>query len=67
MEKTLINFSVFHSSDLFSDFKPDYVSDPIEIVDLYQIIAFLLKIPPNYHDGSWDRYEYIYRKQIKDY
>jgi hypothetical protein len=42
---------------IFLDFKPDYVSDPIEIVDLYQIIAFLLKIPPNYHDGSWDRYE----------
>ncbi len=55
-KKTLINFSAFPSLDLFSDFKPDYVSDPIEIVDLYQIIAFLLKIPPNYHDGSWDRY-----------
>jgi len=37
------------------DFKPGYVSDPIEIVDLYQIMAFLLQIDPNHHDGDWDR------------
>jgi predicted AlkP superfamily pyrophosphatase or phosphodiesterase len=37
------------------DFKPGFVSKPVEIVDLYQIMAFLLNIPPNAHDGSWDR------------
>ena len=38
------------------DFKPGYTSEePIEIVDFYQIMAFLLKIPPNLHDGSWTR------------
>jgi len=37
------------------DFKPGFESDPVEIVDLYQLMAFLLKIPPNAHDGSWDR------------
>ena len=38
------------------DFKPGYKLDTLEIVDIYQIMAFLLKIPPNMHDGSWDRY-----------
>merc|ERR1719323_1389417 len=37
------------------DFKPGYKLDTLEIVDIYQIMAFLLKIPPNMHDGSWDR------------
>merc|ERR1712083_1204329 len=37
------------------DFKPGFVSKPVEIVDLYQIMALLLNIPPNAHDGSWDR------------
>jgi len=37
------------------DFKPGFVSKPVEIVDLYQIMAFLLNIPPEAHDGSWDR------------
>jgi len=37
------------------DFKPGFVSKPIELVDIYQIMAFLLNIPPNAHDGSWDR------------
>merc|ERR1712123_274853 len=37
------------------DFKPGFVSKPVEIVDIYQIMAFLLNIPPNAHDGSWDR------------
>jgi ectonucleotide pyrophosphatase/phosphodiesterase family protein 5 len=37
------------------DFKSGYESDPIEIVDLYQVMAFLLKIPPNPHDGDWSR------------
>jgi len=37
------------------DFKSGFTSEPIEIVDIYQIMAFLLKIPPNYHDGQWSR------------
>jgi len=37
------------------DFKAGYTLDNIEIVDIYQIMAFLLKIPPNNHDGNWDR------------
>lgn len=37
------------------DFKPGYVSDPIESVDLYQLLCFLLHINPNDHDGSWAR------------
>jgi len=37
------------------DFKPGFVSKPVEIVDLYQIMAFLLNINPEAHDGSWDR------------
>jgi len=37
------------------DFKPGYVSKPVEIVDLYQVISFLLNIPPNHHDGDWNR------------
>lgn len=37
------------------DFKPGFSSKPIEIVDIYQIMTFLLKVPPNPHDGNWDR------------
>jgi len=37
------------------DFKPGYTLENIEIVDIYQIMAFLLKVPPNPHDGDWDR------------
>lgn len=37
------------------DFKSGYTSEPIETVDLYQLMAFLLKIPPNQHDGVWAR------------
>merc|ERR1711981_1165819 len=37
------------------DFKSGFTSEPIEIVDIYQIMAFLLKIPPNHHDGQWSR------------
>lgn len=37
------------------DFKPGYVSEPIEIVDLYQLMAFLLQVDPNPHHGDWDR------------
>jgi len=37
------------------DFKTGYVNEPIELVDLYQIMAFLLKVDPNQHHGNWDR------------
>merc|ERR1712079_845050 len=37
------------------DFKSGFTSEPIEIVDIYQIMAFLLKIPPNHHEGQWSR------------
>merc|ERR1711910_194324 len=37
------------------DFKSGFESEPVEIVDIYQIMAFLLKIPPNIHDGDWER------------
>ena len=37
------------------DFKAGFTLDDIEIVDIYQIMAFLLKIPPNNHDGNWNR------------
>jgi hypothetical protein len=37
------------------DFKKGFKSDPIEAVDLYQLMAFLLQIKPNENDGSWDR------------
>merc|ERR1712213_160289 len=37
------------------DFKSGFMSEPIEIVDIYQIMAFLLKIPPNPHEGQWSR------------
>merc|ERR1712025_1126434 len=32
-----------------------YLRDNMEIVDMYQLMAFLLKVPPNPHDGDWDR------------
>ena len=42
------------------DFKPGYtLKESIEIVDIYQIMAFLLKVPPNEHDGNWDRLRLI--------
>jgi len=38
------------------DFKPGYtLKENIEIVDIYQIMAFLLQVPPAAHDGNWDR------------
>jgi len=38
------------------DFKKNYkMYDPIEIVDFYQMICFLLQIPPEDHHGSWER------------
>merc|ERR1711892_818277 len=37
------------------DFKTGYTAEPIEIVDLYQLMAFLLQVPPNYHEGDWKR------------
>ena len=42
------------------DFKPGYtLKESIEIVDIYQIMAFLLDVPPNEHDGDWDRVKNI--------
>merc|ERR1719410_2623576 len=42
------------------DFKAGFtLDDSIEIVDIYQIMAFLLKVPPNEHDGNWDRVKNI--------
>jgi len=42
------------------DFKPGYsLKESIEIVDIYQIMAFLLNVPPNEHDGNWDRVKNI--------
>ena len=39
-----------------TDFKKNYkMYDPIEIVDFYQMICFLLQIPPEDHHGSWER------------
>jgi len=37
------------------DFKPGYVSEPLELVDIYQVLAFLLQVDPNHHEGNWDR------------
>lgn len=38
------------------DFKKDHVNyKPVEIVDFYQIISMLLRIPMEEHAGSWDR------------
>lgn len=41
------------------DFKENHVvHDEIEIVDLYQILCFLLDVPPaEGHEGSWERVE----------
>lgn len=40
------------------DFKKKYVlKDDVETVDFYQLICFLLRIPPNYNSGSWERIE----------
>ena len=39
----------------FSDFKSGYESGPIEAVDLYQLMCFLLQIKPDHHDGDWSR------------
>lgn len=42
------------------DFKENYeLENEIEVVDFYQLICFLLQIPAQDHDGSWDRIEDI--------
>jgi len=43
------------------DFKSGHVNEPIETVDIYQIMAFLLKVDPNPHDGEWDRVKSMFR------
>jgi len=37
------------------DFKSGYTTEPLEIVDIYQLMTFLLQVDPNPHDGVWDR------------
>lgn len=38
------------------DFKRGYkMQNPVELVDFYQMICFLLQIPPEEHRGEWDR------------
>jgi hypothetical protein len=45
---------------LLLDFKENYeLENEIEVVDFYQLICFLLQIPAQDHDGSWDRIEDI--------
>ena len=40
------------------DFKKSYVlNDPIEVLDIYQLLCFLLRIPPGEHAGIWSRIE----------
>ena len=29
--------------------------EDVEVVDLYQILCFLLDLPPSEHSGRWDR------------
>ena len=37
-----------------SDFKSNYVhKNPINSVDFYQLLCFLMQIPPEEHDGEW--------------
>ena len=45
----------FKKHHLFSDFKKNFkLYDPIETVDFYQLICFLLQIPPEEHEGEWE-------------
>ena len=39
------------------NFKVNYELDggEMEIIDIYQVICFLLRIPLGTHDGEWDR------------
>lgn len=40
------------------DFKKNYVHDqPIEAVDFYQLLCFLMQIPTEENDGDWSRIE----------
>jgi len=40
------------------DFKKSYVlNDPIQVLDIYQLLCFLLRIPPGEHAGKWSRIE----------
>ena len=41
-----------------SDFKKRYtLNEPVEVLDFYQLICFLLQIPAQPHSGSWDHIE----------
>ncbi|XP_076030187.1 glycerophosphocholine cholinephosphodiesterase ENPP6-like [Oratosquilla oratoria] len=35
------------------DFEKDLVIDPIEIVDIYQVLAHVLNVDPQPHNGTW--------------
>lgn len=40
------------------DFKKNYEhSQPVEAVDFYQLLCFLMQIPTEEHDGDWSRIE----------
>lgn len=40
------------------DFKSNYVlKNTLETVDFYQLLCFLLQIPPEDHDGTWTNIE----------
>eukprot|EP00096_Caligus_rogercresseyi_P000795 TRINITY_DN1131_c0_g1_i1.p1 TRINITY_DN1131_c0_g1~~TRINITY_DN1131_c0_g1_i1.p1 ORF type:complete len:552 (+),score=85.44 TRINITY_DN1131_c0_g1_i1:73-1728(+) len=44
------------------DFKVNYVlPNPMETVDFYQVICFLLQIPPESHSGNWKRIQSMLR------
>jgi hypothetical protein len=33
------------------------LTEPVEVLDFYQLICFLLQIPARPHSGSWDHIE----------
>ena len=46
----------FNFNSPYLDFKKGYETDGVELVDMYQLMAFLLDVNPNPHHGNWDRY-----------
>ncbi|XP_064598647.1 glycerophosphocholine choline phosphodiesterase ENPP6-like [Liolophura sinensis] len=43
------------------DFKSSYVSDPIELVDVYQVICKVLGMASSPHNGTWARVRGIFK------
>lgn len=39
----------------FADFKSAHVSDPIELVDVYQVVCKVLGMTSSPHNGTWAR------------